>query len=458
MRALFSVFLLLISTLAYGQANLVPNPSFEDYNGCPTFASQLDRAAPWFNPNVGTPEYFNTCATAASFISLPAGTTGHFQYPRTGNGFAGFYTFSTEVQNMREYVEVELTEPLENGKCYYLEFFVNAPNDFELASDGIGAYVSQGAITGTNPNIFMVTPQIENPSSNVITDTLGWTKVSGYFTATGGENHITIGNFRDDTSTNLTQINWNVWYVGTSYLYVDDVTLRLHEFDVELGSDTTSCDGETIELKAETDGATSYVWENGSSQPTRNANTEGKYWVEVRLDGCLTSDTIMVITEPQPIIELGNDIRLCNEQEVAIVAKSNIENPTWQNGISDSIFITNKSGVYWAEVSNECGTTSDTVLVKIEDCVCYIYIPNAFTPNGDNTNDEFSIGYDCSFASFDFRIFDRWGNIIFKTSEPDFEWNGGNFPIGNYTYQLRYSSADVFTGKGMRVGSVKIIR
>lgn len=457
MRALISVFLVLISGLVFGQVNLVPNPSFEDYTACPSFASQLDRAAPWFNPNLGTPEYYNACATAASYMSLPAGTTGHFQYPRTGNGFAGIYVFRTDIQNMREYVEVQLSQPLQPNQCYYLEFYVNVPNDHPFACDGIGAFVSNGEMTSTNANPFMVTPQIQNPNGNLITDTLGWTKISGYFTAVGGENHITIGNFKNDANTNWTQIHQNVWYTTSAYLYVDDVTLRPHELELELGSDTTFCEGETLLLNAETENAT-YTWDNGSSQSIRTVAHEGEYWVEVRLDGCKVSDTISVSVEPQPYLELGDDIKLCEQREVELKATTNTENLIWSDGSSDTILITNQSGLYWAEGSNFCGTVSDSVLVEIEECVCHVYIPNAFTPNADGTNDNFSIGYDCIFSKFDFRIFDRWGNIIFKSEDPDFEWNGKNIPTGNYTYQLQYDSEDVNTGKGLKIGSVKVIR
>lgn len=457
MRGSLTFILFLVSFFALGQNNLVPNPSFEDYTSCPDFASQLNRAAPWFNPNLGTPEYFNACATVNSYMSLPAGTTGHFQYPRTGNGFAGIYVFRTDIQNMREYIEVELTEPLQADKCYYLEFYVNMPNDHAFACDGIGAYVSSGELTSTNANPFMVTPQVQHTMGDLITDTLGWTKVSGYFTASGGENHLTIGNFKNDASTTRTQINQNVWYTSSAYLYVDDVTLVLHELEVELGSDTTFCEGETLLLDAETQEAT-YAWEDGGTQPTRIVSNEGEYWVEVTLGGCKASDSILLFIEPLPFIELGDDVKLCDEGEITLHASTNTDNLVWNDGSSDTVLTTNQSGIYWAQAYNDCGTVSDTVAVTIEECVCYAYIPNAFTPNGDNVNDVLSIGYDCSFSHFDFRIFDRWGSIIFKSEEPDFEWDGENIPIGNYTYQLQYSSQDVSTGKGLKIGTVKVIR
>lgn len=457
MRTLISVFLLLNSVLVFGQLNLVPNPSFEDYTSCPTFASQLERATPWFNPNLGTPEYYNACATAGSYMSLPSGTSGHYQYPRTGNGFAGIFTFRTDVTSMREYIEVELLEPLEADKCYYLEFFVNAPNNFPYASDGIGAHVSIGEITTTNANPLSVTPQIEHPSGVLITDTVGWTKVSGYFIAEGGEDHLIIGNFKSDAETNWTEFNPGVWYQQSSYLYVDDVTLRIHEFEIELGSDTTLCEGESIELDAETEDA-EYVWNDGSEQPTKLVTTEGEYSVEIRFGECSDSDTILVEFEPQPTIDLGEDITLCEQQEVILNANSNMNEILWNDGSSDSTLVVDQNGTYWATVSNECGEATDSVDLKIEECVCNVYIPNTFTPNNDGLNDEFSIGYICNFSKFEMQIFDRWGKMVFQSSNPDFSWDGSNLPIGNYTYQLWYGSTDVYTGKGLKVGSVKIVR
>ncbi|MGB0369370.1 MAG: hypothetical protein ACPGD8_08175, partial [Flavobacteriales bacterium] len=305
MRWFSLLFLFLLQHFVVAQVNLVPNPSFEDFTACPTFASQLDRAAPWFNPNIGSPEYYNSCAAPGSYMSLPSGTSGHYQYPKTGNGFAGLFTFRTDVNSMREYIEVQLTSALEADKCYYLEFFVNAPNNFPYASDGIGAHVSVGEITAGDANPLLVSPQVENQTGNIISDTLGWTKIAGYFTASGGEDHLTIGNFKNDASTNWTEFNPDVWYQQSSYLYVDDVLLELHELEVDLGADTSLCEGEFIALDATANDA-DYQWENGTSQATRLVEQDGQYWVDVSVGGCRVSDTILVEIEPMPTLNLGD--------------------------------------------------------------------------------------------------------------------------------------------------------
>src|SRR5690606_21083899 len=59
---------------------------------------------------------------------------------------------------------------------------------------------------------------------------------------------------------------------------------------------------------------------------------------------------------------------------------------------------------------------------------CQLYVPNAFTPNGDNINERFTVKYsnDCNLFDFDMKIFDRWGRLVFHTTNPDQNeaWDG----------------------------------
>ena len=196
MNYLWLPFMLMCS-LALGQ-NLVPNESFESNTSCPTFASQLDLAAPWYNPTTGTPEYYNACATAASYASVPNNLLGGFQPARTGQAYTGIYVYRTDIPQMREYMEIPLSAPLEAGQCYHFEMYVNLHNSFQMAVDGVGAYFSAGPIGSTNVSVLPYTPQVQNPAGNILSDTLNWTLVSGYFTAEGGEDYLTIGNFKKD--------------------------------------------------------------------------------------------------------------------------------------------------------------------------------------------------------------------------------------------------------------------
>ena len=69
-------------------------------------------------------------------------------------------------------------------------------------------------------------------------------------------------------------------------------------------------------------------------------------------------------------------------------------------------------------------------------------MPTAFSPNGDGLNDSFSPFFDPTFTveRFDFRVYNRWGRIVFQTNDPSQAWtvNGQDkaFPAGAYIWKL----------------------
>ena len=97
-------------------------------------------------------------------------------------------------------------------------------------------------------------------------------------------------------------------------------------------------------------------------------------------------------------------------------------------------------------MSNECGLDSDTVLVKKEKCFCSVYIPNSFTPNYDKINDKLIVSTNCELSRFDFKIMNRWGELIFESNAPDNQWDGtidGKLAQqGVYNYVITYQFKD----------------
>ncbi len=96
-----------------------------------------------------------------------------------------------------------------------------------------------------------------------------------------------------------------------------------------------------------------------------------------------------------------------------------------------------------------------------------LYVPNAFTPNGDGKNDLFYPGgrnHQCSTCTnYEFMIFDRWGEVIFKSTTVDEPWNGRRAnnmreaEIDVYVWRLSYTNS--FTGKpGTQIGRVTLLR
>ena len=89
----------------------------------------------------------------------------------------------------------------------------------------------------------------------------------------------------------------------------------------------------------------------------------------------------------------------------------------------------------------------------------FIYVPSSFTPNGDGLNDTFGIAGE-AIQSFSMRIFNRWGDMIYETSNTNDQWNGTykgqKAPTGSYVYKI-YASG--LTGKKVsREGTVTLIQ
>lgn len=176
---------------ALNAQNLVPNPSFEVQDTCPA-VSQIQLASPWNSATMGTPDLFNSTCGAQN------------PQAHTGIGSAGVFCYSTFPDN-REYLQVPLTQSLVAGQMYHVSFWVIRVN-YKYAVSNIGAYFSNGAMSVQSTGVLPVTPQVVNPYSNVITGTT-WSQIAGNFVASGGEDHLILGNFSNDAGTNLVTAN-----------------------------------------------------------------------------------------------------------------------------------------------------------------------------------------------------------------------------------------------------------
>jgi gliding motility-associated-like protein len=93
--------------------------------------------------------------------------------------------------------------------------------------------------------------------------------------------------------------------------------------------------------------------------------------------------------------------------------------------------------------------TNDTIIANFAPQPFALYIPNSFSPNGDGINDVFKIeGNAIDVESFEIIIFDRWGQVVFKSDNPLEVWTGefnkGDYYVGNSTYEYRLKVKSVF--------------
>lgn len=231
-------FLLLISfsmmSVALNSQNLVPNPSFET-GACPQGPGEIFNAIPWTQPTMGTSDYFNVCGATAPFsVSIPLNILG-WQNARTGNAYAGLCAYQlTGGDAYREYIQAQLTSPMQAGTRYYVRFYVALADCVSYACDDIGAYFSANQVTANFDTTLAFTPQVANPQGNIITDKLYWTLITGSFIANGSEQYITIGNFHNDQNTDTVFLGNNYW--NAAYYYVDDICVSNDSMECELAA------------------------------------------------------------------------------------------------------------------------------------------------------------------------------------------------------------------------------
>ena len=98
----------------------------------------------------------------------------------------------------------------------------------------------------------------------------------------------------------------------------------------------------------------------------------------------------------------------------------------WQDLSNLSSFTVSIAGIYSVEVTDLNGCkASSSVKISYYPACGQIYFPTGFTPNGDGLNDKFGpLGNLASIKTYSLKIFDRWGQLVFSTSDPSQSWTG----------------------------------
>ncbi|HXB29511.1 MAG TPA: gliding motility-associated C-terminal domain-containing protein [Puia sp.] len=231
---------------------------------------------------------------------------------------------------------------------------------------------------------------------------------------------------------------------------------------VNLPADTVLCSGYIMKLDAGT-GYISYLWQDGSVIQTMDVADSGTYWVNVTdPNGCSDTDTIRVGSiEPLPASFLPADTTICIGDIVDIRPVRPFEMYKWSTGgVGNSLQI-GEAGKYSLYVVDKYGCAgNDSIQIKTKSCPMEIFFPNAFTPNKDGLNDIFKPVIIATPVIYQFKIYNRFGQLIFKTSDPGKGWDGmiGNAAqeTGAYVWMCTYQ----FSGgkKNVVSGTVILMR
>ncbi|MBY0435993.1 MAG: PKD domain-containing protein, partial [Cyclobacteriaceae bacterium] len=133
----------------------------------------------------------------------------------------------------------------------------------------------------------------------------------------------------------------------------------------DLGPDKTVC-GSAL-LDARYPGST-YLWSTGQTTRTIRTTTSGNYQVTVTdQNGCLGSDNVALVVNPQPVVNLGSDVVDCADKIVSLDAGNPGLTYLWSDNSTARTLLPRNTGNYWAEAKNSFGCAGrDTVRVEIK--------------------------------------------------------------------------------------------
>lgn len=130
------------------------------------------------------------------------------------------------------------------------------------------------------------------------------------------------------------------------------------------------------------------------------------------------------------------------------------------NGETTSSIQVTAGGTYWVTVSDAYNCLNTGKVTVKEYCETTLFLPSGFSPNGDGLHDDLEI-FGRYFTNFKLTIFNRWGEIIFISTDRNIRWDGmyrgEEMPIGTYPWMATYES--VFTGEAYKAkGSITLVR
>lgn len=238
------------------------------------------------------------------------------------------------------------------------------------------AYVPPGRNTSDSP--WETTNEAWSFSPNgVETYVFEWLDADGNFIS----NDPTINVCPDGEETYTAQITYTNCN-GDVVVLTDEVTVSLvATFTVDLGEDQEFCDEDSYDITATIDGDDSgnatYLWSpNGETTPTITVTESGDYNVEVTIDGCtVVSESVNILFEDSPIIDLGNDIETCFEETIIVDASPSNMDPAsvtyeWSlDGIlldeeTTQTIVIIEAGTYSVTVTNGNCSSTDTITVS----------------------------------------------------------------------------------------------
>jgi gliding motility-associated-like protein len=144
---------------------------------------------------------------------------------------------------------------------------------------------------------------------------------------------------------------------------------------------------------------------------------------------------------------LANSDSVCRYGKLVLIPAGKFNSWHWSTGENSSFITIKEAGNYSLTVTDQNGCkATEFIQVFSKDCLTGVYVPNAFTPNRDGHNDSFKALVYGPVSSFSLQIYNRYGEIVFTSNDPEKGWDGfykgKPSDNGNYVWTCRYQFTD----------------
>lgn len=299
---------------------------------------------------------------------------------------------------------------------------------------------------------------IPMPVANAGNDTSVCSGSAITLNATGGANFLwNDGNASASLTVSPdTNTTYSVTVSNSFCTSTDDVNIVVNPLpDVSFSSDITSgCGPLPADFTCITpEQAALYAWQFGDGETSDGIRvnhifrSSGKFNVSLTVtddNGCSNSITIpqMITVFPNPVIDFTWEKDKKNFFDNIVYFTSSSVNPVnvWSWNFGDEASLEeNVSGSenpvhnyadpgsynVWLSAENDYGCRDSVMREITVKKITALFIPSAFTPNNDGLNDDFGpVFSSISLEKFRFSVFDRWGNVVFQTSDMNERWDG----------------------------------
>jgi gliding motility-associated-like protein len=279
---------------------------------------------------------------------------------------------------------------------------------------------------------------------------------STILTANGGISYVWTGGV--NTATNTVSPTTNTSYTVTGIdanSCVNTATTNLTVNATPTLSITGAaivCGGQPIILTAS--GATNYIWSGGVNTATNTVSPTSNTTYTVtgtNANNCSGTATQSVTVNPLPTVMINGGTALLNITSGSSVTLDASGGATYQ-WLSSSVSCTTCASITESPSANieycVTGTAANTctnmacINIIVAELCGTVFIPDAFSPNGDGQDEVFLVYGNC-ITSLSMQIFDRWGNKVFETTSQangwDGSYNGSMMNTGTYIYQASYT-------------------